>query len=292
MADSGSLQSPAEKYKKPTSSFFSSPRLFTNFTSKGLNEADAVMSPTSILDSKPFSGFKNPFWSETNSPRTPAAEHKRYWDKLDSKGVGLGLIDALVDDKPGDIASKRPENRMVLFGSQLKIQIPLLPPPPSVPSLSESPKSPADFGFKTRNFQTAKPAFRSANSALGTLNSPTAFTGCLSASEIELSEDYTRVISHGPNPRTIHIYDNCVIESSCFESLEVGFSASPPKENSLVSESFLSCCFYCRKSLGQGKDIYMYRGERAFCSRECRYQGILLEKGLDNLEADYIYETC
>ncbi|KOM43809.1 hypothetical protein LR48_Vigan05g141400 [Vigna angularis] len=31
------------------------------------------------------------------------------------------------------------------------------------------------------------------------------FMGCLSASEMELSEDYTPVISHGPNPRTTHI---------------------------------------------------------------------------------------
>ncbi|KAI4317860.1 hypothetical protein L6164_025691 [Bauhinia variegata] len=312
MADSGSLPSPAEKYKKPTSSFFSSPRLFTNFTSKGFNETDAVMSPTSILDSKPFCGFRNPFWSETNSPRTPGAELKRHWDKLDSKGVGLGLVDALVDDKPGDAASKKPETRMVLFGSQLKIQIPLLPPPSQALFLSESPKSPADFGIKTRNSQlnsssgsfspshVSKPAFGSENSALETLNSPKVFTGCLSACEMELSEDYTRVISHGPNPRTTHIFDNCVIESSCFESFDAGFSsASSPKENGFVSdhtsypsESFLSCCFYCKRSLGQGKDIYMYRGERAFCSRECRYQGMLLEEGVENLEADDIYGTC
>ncbi|RDY11812.1 Protein MARD1 [Mucuna pruriens] len=236
MADSGC----SEKYKKAGSSFFSSPRLFTNLTPKGFHETETMMSPTSILDSKPFSGFKNPFWSETNSPRTPGTEHKRYWDKLDSKGVGLGLVDALVDqDKHGEVSSK-PESRMVVFGSQLKIHIPPLSP-------SESPKFVAQKG----------------NSASGGANSERVFAGCLSASEMELSEDYTRVISHGPNPRTTHIFDNCIIESSCFE---LGCSASSAKENECFpdranyhSRSFLSQCFHCKRNLGQGKDIYIYR---------------------------------
>ncbi|PKA52319.1 hypothetical protein AXF42_Ash010215 [Apostasia shenzhenica] len=40
---------------------------------------------------------------------------------------------------------------------------------------------------------------------------------------------------------------------------------------------FLSCCFLCRKRL-QGKDIYMYKGEKAFCSMECRYQQIVSDE--------------
>ncbi|KAJ1384356.1 Zf-FLZ domain [Sesbania bispinosa] len=224
MADSGPS---AEKHKKPTTSFFSSPRLFT---SKVLYETEAMMSPTSILDSKPFSAFKNPFWSETNSPRTTVGEHKRYWDRLDSKG----LVDALVDEKP------------------------------------------ADFSAKMRNSRLGKSAFGSANSALETSKSRTrrVSTGCLSATEMELSEDYTRVISHGPNPKTTHIFDNCVVEGSCFH---VGCTSSAI-ENVFPSETFMSFCFYCNKNLGQGIDIYIYRGERAFCSSECRYQGMLLEE--------------
>ncbi|XP_061354529.1 FCS-Like Zinc finger 8-like [Gastrolobium bilobum] len=284
MADSGSSPSLAEYYKKPTSTFFNIPRLFTNFTSKVLNETEAMMSPTSILDTKPFSGFKNSFWSETISPRTTTVgEHKRYWDQLDSKG----LVDALVDDKPaGEITSKS-QSRLILFGSQLKIQIPSLPHATLSPS--RSPKSTADFGIKVRNFQLGKSAFVSAtNSALETSKTPRVLIECLSASEMELSEDYTRVISRGPNPRTTHIFDNCIVESSCFD---VGCSSSAmesvflPDPISYPSESFLSFCFYCNKNLGQGIDIYMYRGERAFCSHECRYQGMLLEEGISKLEA-------
>ena len=40
---------------------------------------------------------------------------------------------------------------------------------------------------------------------------------------------------------------------------------------------FLSCCDMCRRPLG-GKDIFMYRGERAFCSMECRYHAIVSDE--------------
>jgi hypothetical protein len=273
MADFSPLPSPTDKYRKPTSSLFISTRLFTNFTQKSFSETDSVMSPTSTLDSKPFSGLRNPFWSETNTPRNPEPEIKRHWDNLDSKGIGLAIVDALNEEKT-DSKPSNPESRMVLFGSNLKIQIP--PPPSSVLSPAESPKSPADFGTKTRSSQLGsfssglsqspakKSAFGSANSGMETPNSSRVFMGCLSAIEMELSEDYTCVISHGPNPRTTHIFEDCIVESSCGRA---GFSDSR-KENgffiadrssSFPSESFLSICYSCKKNLGQGKDIYMYR---------------------------------
>ncbi|KAI3938893.1 hypothetical protein MKW92_012516 [Papaver armeniacum] len=43
---------------------------------------------------------------------------------------------------------------------------------------------------------------------------------------------------------------------------------------------FLSSCYLCRKKL-HGKDIYMYRGEQAFCSTECRYQQIASDERKD-----------
>ncbi|XP_045815323.1 FCS-Like Zinc finger 8-like isoform X1 [Trifolium pratense] len=297
MDDSGS--------KKITSSFFNSSNLFTNFTPKGCfhHETEStMMSPTSILDNKPFSVFKkNPFWSETNSPKT------QHVHKLESKVVGLGLVDVLVDEKNNEVNSK-PENRTVLFGSQLKIQIPpFLPTSSTFSSSSESsPLSRGDFSIKTGNSHlgfssgsfSLSPVGKSSsgvctNSVLETetetSNSSTngVFKGCLSASEMELSEDYTRVISHGPNPRTTHIFDNCIIESSCFD---VGFSVSVQEnEYCYPSVNFLSKCFHCKKNLEQGEDIFMYsgycRGEMAFCSNECRSEGMLLEEGKLKLEA-------
>ena len=275
MADYTVLPSPTEKYRQPVSSLFSSPRLFTSFTSKGFSETEAVMSPTSILDSnKPFSNLKNPFCSEpnigynnNNLKGQESQETKRPWEKLDSKGIGLGIVDALNDEKSGPKPSKT-ETRMVLLGSHLKIQIP--PLPPSVLSPTDSPKSPGDFGIKSRNSQLGfscfgKSAFGSASLGLETSNSPRVFTGSLSATEMELSEDYTCVITHGPNPRTTHIFENCIVESS---GGDLGFSSAKKDNIGFVdsdrtiiypSENFLSFCYTCRKNLGQGKDIYMYR---------------------------------
>ncbi|KAH7420523.1 hypothetical protein KP509_13G011100 [Ceratopteris richardii] len=41
---------------------------------------------------------------------------------------------------------------------------------------------------------------------------------------------------------------------------------------------FLSLCFFCKCSLTNGKDVYMYKGNKAFCSVECRYQQIVLDE--------------
>ncbi|KAJ6771615.1 FCS-LIKE ZINC FINGER 8 [Salix koriyanagi] len=277
MSQHSSIPSPTDKFRKPTSF----PKLLTGFTFKSFSETtEAIMSPTSILDSKPFSGLKNPFWHDANpSPKALEPESRRHWDKLDSKGIGLGIVDALDDEKTDSDLSK-PERRMVLFGSQLKIQIPPLPPPFLSPT-DQSPKLHGDFGIKTRNSQfgsfssglspspVKKSLFGSANPGMDTPNSPRVFTRCLSASEMELSEDYTCVITHGPNPKTTHIFDNCIVESCCGV---VGFSAS--------------------KNLEQGKDIYIYRGDRAFCSNECRYQVMLLEEGIDEVDPDNARGAC
>ncbi|KAG4949178.1 hypothetical protein AAZX31_15G143000 [Glycine max] len=41
---------------------------------------------------------------------------------------------------------------------------------------------------------------------------------------------------------------------------------------------FLDQCFLCRKRLLPGKDIYMYKGDRAFCSVECRCKQIFMDE--------------
>ncbi|XP_022738959.1 protein MARD1-like [Durio zibethinus] len=280
------LSSATDKQQKKPTSF---PRLLTGFTLKAFSDnTEAIISPTSILDSKPSSAFKNPFWSESSTPKIPEPETRH---KLDSKGIGLGIVDALRDDGFDSNLSKP-----VLFGSQLRIQIPSLPP---VFSPAESPRTPPEFGIKTRNSQLS--SFSSGLSpspvrkSIETLNSPRAFTGNLSATDMELSEDYTCVISHGPNPRTTHIFDNCIVESCCGV---VGFSSSK-KDNGFLgdrssyqSESFLSSCYTCKKNLGQGKDIFIYGGEKAFCSIECRCQEMMLEEGIDKLESDDVFGTC
>lgn len=46
--------------------------------------------------------------------------------------------------------------------------------------------------------------------------------GSLSAKEIELSEDYTCIISHGPNPKTTHIFGDCVLDCPTNELANFG----------------------------------------------------------------------
>ncbi|KAE8663467.1 hypothetical protein F3Y22_tig00112959pilonHSYRG00005 [Hibiscus syriacus] len=254
----------SELQKKPTSF----PKLLTGFTLKAISDnSESIMSPKSILDSKPFSTFKNPFWSESSTPRTPEPEAKH---KLGSKGIGLAIVDSLKDDCSDPNLSKT-----VLFGSQLRVQIPSFP---HVLSPSESPTT-TDLSIKARTSQLS--SFSSV------------FIGnSLSASEMEFSEDYTCVITHGTNPRTTHIFDDSIVETCCGV---VGFSYPNGiwgvDGTSFQSDNFLSFCHACNKNLSPGKDIYMYRGEKAFCSKECRYQEMKLEEGTNHLESDDILGT-
>ncbi|XP_058203190.1 FCS-Like Zinc finger 15-like [Rhododendron vialii] len=41
--------------------------------------------------------------------------------------------------------------------------------------------------------------------------------------------------------------------------------------------SFLDRCFLCQQKLLPGKDIFMYKGDRAFCSKECRCRQIFID---------------
>ncbi|PKA58072.1 hypothetical protein AXF42_Ash019298 [Apostasia shenzhenica] len=44
---------------------------------------------------------------------------------------------------------------------------------------------------------------------------------------------------------------------------------------------FLRACSLCKRRLAPGRDIFMYRGEIAFCSSECREQQINLDERKD-----------
>ncbi|KAK9146633.1 hypothetical protein Sjap_006536 [Stephania japonica] len=294
MGDNGSsMASPTSKYTKPTSYFLNSPRLFTGFSeTEALMSPTSLLSPTSILDNKPFAAaLGNSFGCERNngvygisSSPEPCLENRHPWEKkLDSRGVGLGIIDALNGGEL-DREFDKPESRMILFGSQLKIQIPPLSPSP--PWMAESPPGQKihDAQFDSLSFSSGlSPGYskKSVNSVVGTPVSPRVFTGCLSPIEMESSEDYTCVITHGPNPKTTHIFEDCIVENCCGV---LGLSALT-KQTFLSSDApnypspdFLSFCYTCNKNLDQGKDIYIYRGEKAFCSHDCRNQEILFEE--------------
>ncbi|KAM0973817.1 hypothetical protein ACFX2I_016970 [Malus domestica] len=126
----------------------------------------------------------------------------------------------------------------------------------------------------------------------GSIGSSNGFLGSLSASEIELSEDYTCVISHGAKPKKTHIFGDCILECHSEdvnnfgknEEREIGFTrpgSSLDNFGHYPLDNFLSFCYYCNKKLEEGKDIYIYRGEQAFCSLSCRSEEILIDEALE-----------
>ncbi|GMN53557.1 hypothetical protein TIFTF001_022688 [Ficus carica] len=125
----------------------------------------------------------------------------------------------------------------------------------------------------------------------------------------ELSESYTCVISHhGNNLITKRVYfgDNKVSHGDCDNACVVTcsggvFSASPANIGELETEfwtsDFLNSCFFCKKQL-HGLDIFMYRGEKAFCSSDCRDRHIISEDYKDKCKSeamkplDYSVSPC
>nr|XP_009618978.1 FCS-Like Zinc finger 15 [Nicotiana tomentosiformis] len=50
------------------------------------------------------------------------------------------------------------------------------------------------------------------------------------------------------------------------------------RRKSTAACGFLDYCFLCKQKLLPGKDIYMYKGEWAFCSVECRCKQIFKDE--------------
>ncbi|KAG6529620.1 hypothetical protein ZIOFF_011832 [Zingiber officinale] len=272
-------------------SIFPSPRLFVGVSSSTSSDSEAAMSPTSILETKSSPSIGRHLFFD--AAKSSGGENNRLAGSFgDSEAVGLGIIDALNDEKSAE-AYLKSKTRMVVFGSQLKIRIPSLGPGSMSPV-----GSPIEFGVKNKESQLAllSPARNSLGLEMPVSSSPRVFAGCVSISEMELLEEYTCVISHGPNPRTTHIFDNCILES-CGDGFTASTESSSPASTDSrdhLTNDFLSFCYTCKKNLGQGNDNFISRsefhalgpvhaivtgasclqcslprGEKAFCSSEC-----------------------
>ncbi|WOL03126.1 protein MARD1-like isoform X1 [Canna indica] len=268
MSETHSVTSPTA-----SASLFTSPRLFAAPSSKGTTDPEAAASPTSILETKPFSAIRNPFFFDSNPAKPLFSPTLAPPTTEDPKAIGLGLLDALANDNENSVKRTfMAQQKMVVFGSQLKIQI----PPHS---------SPVELATGNKNSQLASHSPARSMASYVSSSSPVVFAGCLPQSEIELSEEYTCVILHGPNPKTTHIFENCVIES-CSNGYVAPVNEMSRCYHDLLgcaANDFLSSCYGCKKKLGPGEDVYMYRGEKAFCSHECRYQEMLFDEGNEKL---------
>ncbi|KAJ9549680.1 hypothetical protein OSB04_022223 [Centaurea solstitialis] len=229
------------KQKHKTNSFFTVPGLFVGLNPK-TSESDSVRSPTSPLD---FKVFSKPIHGNLPSKQNEATQ--KSWD---CNKVGLSIIESLEDEmKPsaGKIL-RSSDSKNILFAPQLRIlNNPSLKTASFDPfdSLSNSlPKNYAIFPstqIKKSNPKLISPlaqepfakfwshSLDSANLGVNSARLTTRPTNLssglsngqnpgkdlvasLSASEIELSEDYTCVRKHGPNPKTTHIFGDCILE--------------------------------------------------------------------------------
>ncbi|KAK6147626.1 hypothetical protein DH2020_018538 [Rehmannia glutinosa] len=112
--------------------------------------------------------------------------------------------------------------------------------------------------------------------------------------EMESLEEYTIVTCHGPNKSYTKVYSDGIegnkkgddktpfrIQSSTKNNRASVFHISPARFGEAIgipaAADFLSSCNLCQKKL-DGKDIYMYRGEKAFCSTECRYRQMVVDE--------------
>lgn len=85
-------------------------------------------------------------------------------------------------------------------------------------------------------------------------NHSKSYTGKAAAAQI--ISKATLVTTHGPNHQ---------------HQQKVPVSAA-------AAGSFLQRCCLCHKELAEGMDIYMYKGDRAFCSEECRCRQIFMDE--------------
>ncbi|KAE9587662.1 hypothetical protein Lal_00021935 [Lupinus albus] len=109
--------------------------------------------------------------------------------------------------------------------------------------------------------------------------------------DVGSSEDYTYVTYHVPNKTITKVYydggEDGIVRHNINNNNnnnKVGVFRRTPTtpiiveaEPSFPTSDFLRSCHLCRKKL-HGKDIYIYRGEKAFCSMECRSREIMMEE--------------
>lgn len=218
--------------------FFRVPGLFVRLSSSkgGVSnavDADSVWSPTSPLDFKSL---------RSSPPR-----------------VGLGLVDALTaDDETGC---------SLQFGGRSSFLDSIKP----FLDLALPKAAPAAVCGKKA---AAAPA-SSAGVAAASLDKANEYADC---------EEYTCVISRGANPRTTHILGGETVEAVRKQGdgggcRKVIFSIEPlsdqqPSTSSSAAATAASVasgrCCCCMKRLQEDMDIFIYLGEKAFCSSECR----------------------
>lgn len=215
--------------------------LFVGFSPKGLNDSDSIWSPTSPLDFRLlFSTLSNTL--SLKSPRSPSPiENHKKWD---DSSIGLGIVNSIAANETNHVIFGAQVRKSFHGSGSLPFPVKSKSLPRNYTVLpqasTESPRSPKpqlDFlissGEVSRSLsldhaaaREVKPILSSRSFNLDRDRSPNVkqaslpisignsddATGSLSATDIEDSEDYTCIISYGPNSKTTHIFGDRVLE--------------------------------------------------------------------------------
>lgn len=108
--------------------------------------------------------------------------------------------------------------------------------------------------------------------------------------EEDSEENYTFVTCHGRNKSITKVYYDGGDCRTRNEHHANRFDTCTDNHNHkqapvYPTSDFLSSCHLCSKKL-HGKDIYMYRGDKAFCSTECRSTQIMNDERKEQCRAE------
>lgn len=200
---------------KPISSsapLFSIPRFFV------AKDSDAAgRSPTSPLDFSLFGGLFSPRSPPAAAAAAPLSS-PRFRNRWAFDKVGLSLLSSSVGEEEERGHEEGLFNNIVLapqikprlFGSCVKSNS--LPKNYAAPSMSsDAAEDPLPCDSITGVVEEHDSPRRSSSSPVDIISSQ-AYSRSLSAREMALSEDYTCIISHGPNPKTTHIFGDCILD--------------------------------------------------------------------------------
>ncbi|KAI4963678.1 hypothetical protein ZWY2020_011216, partial [Hordeum vulgare] len=193
--------------------FFRVPDLLVKLSTKCLIELDAVRSPTSPLDLKLFTNLS------TKSPRSSfldAGAASQNQKILLRDRVGLGLVDSLTDENnPTPLGSRK-----VLLGSEMRITDNLTP--------KNSSTAPNQAGLLEQKDEIMSDGLNGS---------------IMSLDDIVNSEDYTCVVTRGPNPRTTHIFGDRVFEFQAEQLMPHVGGCEESLAPHLNGDTMSFCCF-------------------------------------------------
>lgn len=291
----------SSNYSSPGGACCSTPRQVIGFNPKVFIEEELPPSPRREASPRSSSSSKSP----SGSPRSALGEMlggSRRWDRKE-EGVGLGIVAALSASQE-EVSSKDPEDVCGYpvpsaasggYGSR-KTSPRAHGHVPSVFAPSRaSPPIPIQSSTQHSNPVRHSPSHCSDENCCATALSlslaPPSYrreSTFLDSSAVQAaggggSRPNSSTVNGGPwassnvhNGRAATVnwsHNDMDVDRSELQPSSVHFVRQTIASTGGLGPSFQDACHLCKRRLGEGRDIYMYRGDK-FCSDECRHQQI------------------